>query len=41
VTIEQLVAVTKKFMDDDPSIRDQNAAAIIEFAFVGAFPCAK
>jgi hypothetical protein len=41
VTNGQLVAVTIKFMDDDPSIRDQDAAGIIEFAMVGAFPCPK
>lgn len=41
VTNAQLVAVVTKFMDDGPSIRDQDAAGIIEFAMVGAFPCPK
>lgn len=41
VTNGQIVAIVLKFMDDDPSIRDQDAAAIIMFAMVGAFPCPK
>jgi Rap1a immunity proteins len=41
VTNGQLRDVVVKFLENDPSIRDQNAAGIILFAMVGAFPCPK
>lgn len=41
VTKGQLRDVVIKFMEDDPSIRDQSAAAIVLFAVIGAFPCPK
>jgi hypothetical protein len=41
VTNRQIIDIAVKFMEDDPSIRDQDAAAIVMFAMVGAFPCPK
>jgi hypothetical protein len=41
VTQGQMRDITLKFMEDDPSIRDQDAAGIVIFAMARAFPCPK